>query len=756
MKYGLILLFFWCSNIFAQSSKLNIPLHLLLQETPPSDFGKVYIPVLVKGDLMAIESIVNETTDDSQYKYGVKNIASVRASLKTIQHLLKSTAIQRIEYEQTIMHQLTHFEDSVMLTNNNALAAHRGQGVLPHGYRGEGVLLGMIDDGIEWQHPDFLNVDGSTRILYLWDQNSTDANYYEQYFGYGASWDSSDLNSYQCTHLAGDHGSHVMGTAAGNGLASGKYVGIAPEADIACVAINNTNFLTSFVDGVHYIFKQADEKGQACVINSSVGAYTSGHDSKDLYAELVENMLDAKSSRALVQAGGNARSFAMHLRAELQNSTTKTWFTKPAGRYYTQFAMYADTADLHQVNFSLQLINPITHQIQAQTNIYNIVRDFVLAGNVAQTQQLLFYDANGQAVVLEIYVDQYADAYEVYIRIGSSSDNGYWQLTTQGTGKYDIWSEPSLTGTATMLKNINIPNYKNPDSIQSIVGYWTTSPQVVTVGAYQNRDYHIDYKGDTIALFTTGFPKYGIAAFSSLGPTRTGLQKPDITAPGGQVLSAFSLNTLNFYRRTFNTRLNEDGWHVTNRGTSMSAPMVAGAIALYFQCKPYANHVDIQQALRNSARLDSFVFAQNFALPNIHWGYGKLDVYELVKSCLIYGCTDTSAINYNPLATVSDSSCGYLISNTPSLSTEGATLHCYPNPSEGKVSIQYQLNKRSLKNKAVIQITNIFGQVVYGQKLTQKQGQVHWEKGDLASGSYIVVIKQQGRVVNKTKLLLLE
>ncbi len=747
MKYSLFLLSFWVFGLQAQSSKLNTQLHILLEETALVNYPITYVPALVKGNLKTIEQIVNNASGEDKYKYGVKNIASVNISLATVRELLKNRGVQRIEYKETLAHQLTHFEDSIMLKHNNALAAHDGWGVLPQGYRGEGVLLGMIDDGIEWQHPDFLNANGSTRILHLWDQNSTDANYFEPYFSYGASWDSMDLNRYQCTHLAGDHGSHVMGTAGGNGLASGKFVGIAPEADIACVAIRNSSFLSSFVDGLYYIFRQADTTGKPCVVNSSVGAYTSGHDSQDLYAQLVENILEVKPGRALIQAGGNARAFAMHLGATLQNSTTKTWFSKSTGSYYTDFALYADTSDFQQIDFSLQLINPTTYQVEAQTNRYNILRDFNIAGNVGQVRQILFNNPDGQAVELEIYVDQYEDSYEVYFRIGSSINNGYWQLTTQGTGKYDIWSEPSLTGTAQMLQDINVPHYNSPDSIQSIVGYWTTSDKVITVGAYQNRDYHIDYAGDSIALYTTGFPKSGIAAFSSLGPTRKGDPKPDITAPGGQVLSAFSISTLNFYRQTLNPRLNQDGWHVVNRGTSMSAPMVAGAVALYLQCKPYANYADIKQALQNSARLDSFVFAQNFALPNIHWGYGKLDVYELLKSCLIYGCTDTLAINYNPLATVADSSCGYLISTIKSVPNTTTQLDCSPNPAQHQIQIQYHLSSGlESTTKSSLEITDILGQVVWQQKLTASKGTLDWQKGDLPTGIYFIVIRDNGQI----------
>jgi len=734
------------------SSKLNIDLHRLLEKTSANDYAQTFVPVLIKGNLAKIQTILQQE-EGNRYKYGVRNIASANASLQSIRQLLEHPQIKRIEYRRVPALQLTHPEDTAMFNNNNVWDAHTGGAALPHGFEGQGVLLAMIDDGIEWKHPDFLNADSSMRIQFIWDQTSTDANYYESYFGYGASWDSSALNVYQCTHNAGDHGSHVMGIAGGNAQASGKFMGIAPKADIACVKIKNNDFLTSFVDGVHYLFRMADSTQQPCVINSSVGSYSSGHDSKDLATQLIDNMLTAKAGRALVQAAGNAREDQFHLGVQLNNSTSKTWFRYHNTPSATHFSIYADTADFNTVDFSLQLIDPNNHQQKAQTTIYNILEDFSFTGAVAQKQEVLFYDSNNLPVILNIYIDQYADAYEIYINIFSSTDLGYWQLTTNGTGSFDIWSKTDLTGTSNIVKEAPIPNYQAPDSIQSIVGFWTTSDKVITVGSYQNRSAHIDYTGDTVGLSTAGFPKYQISHFSSLGPSRTGGMKPDITAPGGQVLSAASLSTINYYKQTNNNRLNEDGWHITNRGTSMSAPMVAGAVALYLQCQPQADYAQIKTALQSTARQDGYVFSQTVAFPNIHWGYGKLDVYELVKSCAVYGCTDSAAVNYNAMASFSDSSCAYVITNTPAVFKD-AFLQCSPNPSHQATTINYSLPRGATNTDLVIY--NTLGQVIDHQSLQQVSGQYQWRCPHSNSAVFWVVLRGNGQIIRSKKLIFID
>jgi subtilisin family serine protease len=745
MKYWILLLSCLSFQLMAQqSSKLSIDLYLELKGTPVADYTQKILPVLVKGDLSTIRQLVEE--EGGTYKYGVKNIASVLISLATVEKLFSHPKIQRLEYREAVMHQLTYPEDTIMLTNNNVWDAHSGGGLLPHGFQGEGVLLGVIDDGFEWEHPDFFYPDSTTRILHLWDQNSTNTTYHEAYYGYGATWAKADIDNNQCTHAAGQHGSHVMGTAGGNALASGKYLGIAPKADLACVSVaQNFTFLNSFVDGIHYLFSKADSLGQACSINSSVGSYSSGHDGKDLYSQLIDNMLTEKGGRALTQAGGNARAFPIHLGATLNNSTSKTQFSYHASEEKVHFYLYADTMNLSNVDFSFQLVNPQNQQIIAQTSIYNVLEDFTFSGSIANLSQTLFLDANNDPVVLEINIDQYEDAYEVGINIHSESNLGHWQLTTVGTGAYDVWSHETLLESSNILDNISAPNYTAPDNIQTIVGYWTCSDKVITVGSYQNRTKAVSWLGDTVSVGTAGYPQYGISAFSSLGPTRTGLQKPDITAPGGQVMSASTLGNLNYYKTIPNNRLDQDGWHIFNRGTSMAAPMVAGAVALYFQCKPYANYADVLQALGNSAKVDSFVFVESLALPNIHWGYGKLDVYQLLESCLIYGCMDSVALNYNPLATYQDSmACFYTTTGLNTIEQKGY-LSCQPNPFSMQTTIHYALPIDNEQNKGTLSIYNSLGQLIVKTSLNENEGTWTLKKGNLTAGAYWLVLEASGK-----------
>lgn len=740
--YSCLFLLLWGQILTAQHpqpSKTNTALFRLLMETPLEQQGQVELPVLIKGNLEQLPQLVKQ--EGGLYKYGAKDIASVQLSLKGISHLIEQPAVVRIEFQPAKAQLLGHVEDSSMLVHNRVEPVYQGAAPFHRSFRGNGVLLGVIDDGFEWKHPDFWMADSSTRLLGLWDQNSTDTRYYQTYYSYGAEWDKAAIDAYQCTHRALDHGSHVMGTAGGNARATGKYRGIAPEVDLAAVGLVSGNyFLSGFVDGLHYLFEKASALGQPCVVNSSVGSYGSGHDGKDLYAQLVAQLLQAQSGRVLVQAGGNARQFPLHLGVTLQNDTAVTAFAYHQAVGKTHFTCYADTADWSGVAFVLELIHPQTGQRLAQTRTFQVGQQWSTNGGVGHWSEVLFLDAQGQPVNLDIYLDQYEDAYATTVEITSASNLGHWQLRTMGTGKYDIWSDEQHLGTSNMLFR-TAPHYHHPDTLQTIVGFWTCAAPVVVVGSYQNRKFIVNYTQDTVNVGSVGYPVGGISKFSSLGPTRTGLQKPDLAAPGGQVMSASSLSTLQYQRTlSYSYRLDEDGWHWLNRGTSMSAPMVAGAVALYLECQPYANSSQVLQALQQQARVDAFVWGNNLTWPNTSWGFGKLDVEQLMSSCLVRGCMDSTALNYNPLATLPDSSaCQYGLGNQQ-LALRENYWQCYPNPIQSTAQIDYQLEEGTTGQFVLY---NALGQVVWSRDLPNHQGSITLDRKKLPAGSYHLFLQSK-------------
>ncbi|UTW62689.1 S8 family serine peptidase [bacterium SCSIO 12741] len=197
-----------------------------------------------------------------------------------------------------------------------ARAIHQGVLPLPSAYSGKGVIMGIIDSGIDFNHPDFQDSIGNTRIISLWDQSrNLDTNRFPSY-GYGEVYDSMDINAGNCPHVDpnswGGHGTMVSGIAAGNGLSVpdtvADYRGYAYESPIIFVATDfgASNWDQTVADAVEYIYALADSLDMPCVINLSAGNYLGGHDGLDLPTLYIDSLVNAKSGRSFSCAAGNA------------------------------------------------------------------------------------------------------------------------------------------------------------------------------------------------------------------------------------------------------------------------------------------------------------------------------------------------------------------------------------------------------------------------------------------------------------------
>lgn len=177
------------------------------------------------------------------------------------------------------------------------------QGIsLPSTYKGNDVLVGIVDAGFDFTHPNFRNKDGKCRIEAVWDQNnfmSTDSEY-----GYGKEYRTADevAAAKRDMELSGDtHGTHVAGIAAGS--FDGPYTGVAPEADIVLVSTNKTE--QGIIDGIDYLVKYAEKKNRPISINLSIGTVLGYKDGTDDFTILIDNIMKDEEGKILSIAGGN-------------------------------------------------------------------------------------------------------------------------------------------------------------------------------------------------------------------------------------------------------------------------------------------------------------------------------------------------------------------------------------------------------------------------------------------------------------------
>ncbi|HMN05783.1 MAG TPA: S8 family peptidase [Flavobacteriales bacterium] len=513
---------------------------------------------------------------------------------------------------------------------------HQGLAPLRQAYQGQGVLMGIIDTGLELAHPDFLDSLGRTRVLHYWDQNLPfDPWLTPTGYGYGQAWDSAAINAGDCP--ATDpfnqfgHGTTVAATAAANSNGNGHCAGVAPQADLIIVAnaMGHPNWSASVVDAVRYIVDQAAQRDMPVAINLSLGSYFGSHDGLDPAALMIDQLLNAAPGRVLVCAAGNSGSLpAYHLHTDVGADTTFTWFNYNPnsmlniGAVY--FDLWADTTEFSQVRYSVgaDKFNG-GYAFRGRTPFRNI------QGTLGQivVDTLWSVDGNKLGRVFtqaQLRGGQYH--MEVYIPEPDSAAQLRYRFMTTGQGAFDVWSTDAF-GTSRMVTAIpdpaifpDIMHYVLPDNEQSIVDSWACSPHVITVGNYYNQQVYTDVTG---VLRNLGNTPGAISANSSRGPSRTGLVKPDVAAPADVTFGAGPLDVMQALLANSPDKM-LDSLHMRNGGTSIASPVVAGTAALLLQKCPKATPATVRNAIVATAFADEFTGE----LPNISFGHGKVNAFD--------------------------------------------------------------------------------------------------------------------------------
>ena len=524
-------------------------------------------------------------------------VTVIHTQTNSIQGLKQLPFISQIESSHPLRIQV----DPSITVNGANTVWHDIKDTIGRNVTGAGVVVGFVDTGIDLSHQDFKFPNGTSKILYVWDQ-TTNGNPPSD-FNYGNECNSTQITAGLCTEFDSfGHGTHVAGIAASTGLATGNYTGVAPGASIIFVKSgqqlcngSSWNFDNAqILDGVNYIITKSKQLGMRAVISLSLGGNIGGHDGTDP----LEQGLDAfvKSGTPIVVAAGNEAESNEHIVGRLIQGSNVTFQVAAAttttdmqiGVWYS----LKDNMDATLTTPDGQIYEIPSHvgTIQYATSVGNITT----ASSFSKLSNEAYFEINSTNSLPEA-------KWQVTLSAKRVNSNGEWDAWVDGQS----CSYPPATFIAGSGYKID------PNDTIDIPG---TAQDVITVGAYVSAN---TWKGLDNQIYGSSDLEVGqIASFSSLGPTRDGRIKPDIVAPGLYVASA----------RSSMIPVNDNDPDVNHRvlaGTSMATPQVAGVIALMFQCSPTLQPLEISQILKNGARLDSFTGLLPSGSPI--WGFGKLD-----------------------------------------------------------------------------------------------------------------------------------
>jgi minor extracellular serine protease Vpr len=490
---------------------------------------------------------------------------------------------------------------------------HNGTGI-PRPYKGNGVVVGVLDSGIDWAHPDFINSSGN-RIRYLWDMSGTGNQ--PSGYSYGTEYVKSQLDANQCLENDADdghgHGTHVAGTAAGSGGALINYSGIAPESDIIFVKgfRSGPGFASGdVIDGCNYIFQKAQQLNKPAVINLSLGGHYGPHDGTSLYEQALSNLTG--SGRIIVAAAGNEGGETIHLSYPVSGTSYES-------AYETFFELYNNaTIVLADMWYSG---GNISTGVAAYTSTGTLIGYTPGVGPGQKFEDLAFTVDNvtyGYITIDATGVNNPANgANEVLIAIDSHEGavnlgNVFWTLFTFGSGTFDAWI---ISGG---IFSAYSSNWVKPGDDQKTIGMPSTAKKVICVGSYITKNSWIDINGST--QYQDCNPIGMISNFSSIGPSRDGRQKPDIVAPGEVIVAAYSSSLT----QTPPSYILQGGRYQKMQGTSMASPHVTGVVALMLEKNSNLDYNQTITILKNTARKDNFTGTT----PGNTYGFGKIDAYN--------------------------------------------------------------------------------------------------------------------------------
>ncbi len=683
-----------CAFIFSvkAQSVFNTELLFKLKEASPTELIEVLVLMKSNDDTKLLFN--------AEIKYKVGNIYSIKATSETIKKIAQSSQCVRIEYTQ---HHLKLMDDTA-LVRNRITDVHLGTPPLSQTYDGTGILMGFIDSGIDFNHPDLRDANGNSRVSYLWDMNKPLAANTPTPFGYGQEWNNTQINLGQANSHSDaqhfGHGTTSAGIAAGNGFAINKHEGSAPKAEIMMVALdfNKTGFIIA--DAVQYLVTKAQQLNKPLIINASVGEYYGSHDGTDLETQVINALVGNVSGRALIASAGNAGRDKFHVGYDITALDTNFTWIKALNsfQFYTE---YADTLQIKNVYYSVGVNSPnFSNRGNIGFKPYNYALNTIKSDTI-------YNNSNRIGIVESISSINSFGTYELLFRIKPDSINYLWRMEHTGNGHIDAWSyDHVITNIPNTMQYPAISNYKKADTLQTICTGFQCSPQVITVGNYVNRTKYTDVN---LVSYTTTEVAGEIAHNSSTGPTRQNAIKPDIVASGNTIFAPVDSVTLATYTSLYPNYIIQGGYHMGVGGTSASAPVVAGIAALYFQKHPTATVAQLKQAITNCAYNDIFTTT---TLPNYRWGYGKIDAFKTMLCGEI-----TNVVNIN---------------NT----TQPITV--FPNPFENKTTIHFN---NTLKKQ--ITLYNVAGELILSDECNEEYYILH--KRNIASGLYFLTCKQGTR-----------
>lgn len=495
-----------------------------------------------------------------------------------------------------------------------------------YGLDGEGVLIIVIDRGIDYRHPDFLDTNGDTRLAYVYDMiDQTGANDPDNPYGIGSIFDAADIDAALDNNdppLSTDrygHGTATAGIAAGNGTgtAGGEFQGVAPEATIISIKITHDPFpafggepaQSGFFDptyipvALQFAQDKIAELGLPAVTLMNIGSVGGPSDGTSTICRAIDDFVDAGHTFVLGVGddGGNDN----HASTNISQGETIEIEIDKAEAGNLRFDLWYSEDDRFTV--SIERPNSVVEgPFAAPTGPGDAVDQFLAGISMFHRgADVEFFGATSNRRELLIDFSGATGVYKVILE-GASITSGDFHATLN----------PSTHFNNNRFLTYVVPGYSIADYATSFGGITPT-----------------DYVADPTWTDIDGIPRMTnnqgspgeIWPGASSSPTQDDRLGVDFAIPGEVSHAAYADDTYyEFF--SFNVLQNSNGLYGIQNAVSGAAPVALGVIALMLEVNPNLTPSEIRTLLQNASYEDGFTGS----VPNDTWGYGKLDALQLI------------------------------------------------------------------------------------------------------------------------------
>lgn len=476
------------------------------------------------------------------------------------------------------------------MENLEAAGINRVRRVPGFDYRGNGILIGFVDTGIDYTHPAFVEANGISRVVTIWDQNGMGTP--PEGFSFGAEYGPSEVGAGTAPKDENGHGTFLAGIAAGKEDRGNNFSGVATGAELAVVKLREASqSLKEFfcmppdvvayseadiMQGVRYLLEYATVQGKPLVLCLGVCCGLGSHRGTNPLSLYLSSLVYRPDLCMVTAAGneGNARHHSKVTLGDVQKEVELYVSTRSSGLTMEIFAEAI-------VALNLQLISPAGDGTSV-----------VGSGFMGETRFPLIFDRS------IIYIEREnlmrtGTMQRIRIRMERPSA-GIWRIRfgrNDRAAEVNLWLPISefLDGEVYFLQSVPEVTLTEP----------ANAPLLLTVGGYSTEN-------------------NSLAPFSGRGFTADGLIQPTLLAPAVNVNGPFA-----------------EGGYIVKNGTSIGAAYTAGAVALLWE------YMEEYRRAGTVAPLDTVLLRNLFLLgasreegeeyPSLAYGYGTLNLYGVFE-----------------------------------------------------------------------------------------------------------------------------